>query len=86
MPVFVPPAVVAPPPQAEGVTSRELWGAEVYDFPALIRAVAEGKVEPAVLQPNMTTLNGLARTLKSALNIPGVRAVPKRIMASRSES
>ena len=81
MPVFVPPAAVAPPPKAEGVSSRELWGAEVYDFPALVKAVAAGHVEPAVLLPNTTTLNGLARTLKSALNIPGVRAVAKRIMA-----
>jgi hypothetical protein len=80
-PVFVPPAIVAAPPKAEGVSSRELWGAEVTDFRALVQAVAEGTVEIAVLQPNTTVLNGLARTLRAALNLPGVTAVSKRIMA-----
>jgi len=81
-PVFTPPPVITPLPKAEGVTSREIWGAEVVDFKALVQAVAAGTVEIAVLQPNTTVLNGLARSMREALSIPGVRAVSKRVMAA----
>lgn len=60
-----------------GVSTRQTWKAEVTDLKALCRAVADGKASIEFIQPNMPALNGLARALKSTMQIPGVRAVPE---------
>lgn len=39
----------------------------------------EGKASPECVTPNMPTLNKMAAALKDALNIPGVRAVSRRV-------
>jgi len=70
-------------PKIEGVSYRETWSAEVLDFPALVRAVAEGKASYAYLLPNDTALNAQARIEKSALNIPGVKARAETVQARR---
>ena len=82
-PIFVPVAPVAPAPAAAGVSFRDTWTAVVDDFSALVKAVAAGQAPITVLQANQTALNGLARALKGALNVPGVRAVNERIAAQR---
>ncbi len=83
-PAYVPTVVVPQKPAAkvEGVSFRENWKAEVVDLKALLRAVVEGKVPANVIEPNMTVLNGLARSLKSQINYPGVRAVCEKIAAA----
>lgn len=65
-PVIAPVRVAAP--ATAGVSVRETWSAEVYDFAAL---VASGRVE--LLLPNQSALDALARALKTAGNVPGVR-------------
>lgn len=82
-PVFVPAPPPAPKPAAAGVSFRDQWKAEVVDLMALVRAVAKGEQPITMVTANMVTLNGLARSLKDSMNVPGVRATSDRIAAQR---
>lgn len=56
----------------------ERWSAEVLGddgLMLLVRAIAAGKAPLRLILPNETALNGLARTLKDKMNIPGVKAI-----------
>lgn len=68
---------------APGVSVRATWKGEVTDIAALIQAVAAGKAPGNLLLVNTQELNALARALKSELNIPGVKAVKVKNIASR---
>lgn len=81
---FVAPVPVVQAPKFAGETKREIWRAEVVDMVALCRAVADGLVDAANVEPNLPVLNKQASALKAALNIPGVRAVATQILASRA--
>jgi len=74
-----PPQPIIPAVQtyqkASGISTRETWSAEVTNIRLLAKAVAEGTAAPNLIAPNTTALNGLARSLKGAMSIPGVRAV-----------
>ena len=83
-PVFVPVAPVAPKPAAEGLSFRDNWTAEVTDLALLVKAIARGEAAITLVVANTTALNGLARSLKGALVLPGVRAVNERIAAQRT--
>jgi len=76
------PIVVSDTPRISGLSTRQTWHAEVTDKMALIRAVAEGHVPDIVLVPDMTILNAQARSLKNALDYPGVKAVTEELVAS----
>jgi hypothetical protein len=78
------PIAMAPAPKIAGESTRELWRAEVDDIVALARAVADGIASPECILPNMPTLNSQARALKTTFNIPGVRAVVEKVLASRA--
>lgn len=79
------PTPIAPPTirGVEGISARETWRAEVTDKAALIRAAAANAQFQALLEVNQVALNGLARSLKSAMNVPGVRAVREAGIAVR---
>ena len=79
-PAYV-PTIVAPAKavKVEGVSFRDNWKAEVYDLKALCKAIVEGKAPANVVEPSMTVLNGLARSLKGQLNYPGVRSFCEKI-------
>ena len=83
-PVFVPVAPAPARPAAAGVSFRDNWTAVVDDLPALVKAVAAGMAAITLLQANQTALNGMARSLKQAMAIPGVRAVNERIAAQKN--
>jgi hypothetical protein len=51
----------------------------VVNIRDLCRAVVEGKASPECVMANMPVLNKMAVALKQTLNIPGVRAVSKRV-------
>lgn len=76
-PVFVPPPSIAAP-KAEGYSSRDAWSAEVTNLMALVKAVAAGKAPLSYLKADEVALNGVARALKNAMNVPGVKAVQRR--------
>jgi hypothetical protein len=67
-------AEAPPPPKAYGTYTRETWSAVVEDEVALIQAVAAGTVPSRAITVNMAFLHQQARSLKSDLNYPGVRA------------
>ena len=75
--------IIAPPVKAAGTSIRENWKAEVTDKMALIQHVAANPAMEWLLEPNMQMLNGLAKSEKDALAIPGVKAVCEKILAAR---
>ncbi len=75
------PAPVAAPTfnRVKGLGHRENWCAEVTDLWSLVKAVAKNKALLPLLEANLPALNAQARSLKTALQIPGVRAVNKGV-------
>lgn len=59
--------------QESTVIVSKSYRAEVVDILELARAVADGKLPTKVIEPNMTALNDIARTLKDEGTINGVR-------------
>lgn len=85
-PVVVPTVVVKPEvAETPGMGRRTTWHAEVTDLKALIKYVSENDEWQSLLHPSTTALNGLARSQKGKLRIPGVKAVEERDFA-RSRS
>jgi hypothetical protein len=82
--VFAPVPPVASAPKVEGVSYAETWSAEVTDLALLVKAVAAGEAALTLLQPNTAALNGLARSLKGAMAVPGVRAVSSKTARVRA--
>lgn len=80
-PVQVAPvAVQKTAPAASRLSAgRSVWSAEVVSLLSLVKAIAEGKQPITLIEPNMTALNGMARSLKGALAIPGVKAVERKV-------
>lgn len=71
-------------PKVEGISYRETWQATVTNPMALIRFVAAHPQFEHLLTPNLPALNGLARSLKGAMAIDGVKATStKSVAASR---
>lgn len=83
-PVFVPPAPVAVAPRVDGVSFRVNWRAEIVDLKALVQAVAAGRAPAALVKADEVALNGMARSLKGAMQVPGVRVVNQRTAAVRA--
>lgn len=73
------PAVAPTFQRVKGLGHRENWCAEVTDLHALVKAAAKNKSLLPLLEANMPALNAQARSLKTALQIPGVRAVNKGV-------
>ncbi len=69
--------------KAAGVSTREVWSAEIVNIATLIKAAAENPSLAVYLTPNMPALNGTARAQKSMFRVPGVRATCERIAAGR---
>ena len=80
-PVSVAPVVLpkATPKLQGGPVYREVWSAEITDIKSLCRAVAEGRASTEFVMGNMPALNKMATALKQTMNIPGVRAVSRRV-------
>lgn len=73
--ITVPKDEIPEKPDFGGMRIVERWKAIVIDKMALIKAIAEGKADSSLLDPNMPNLNELARKKKIEGEIlPGVRA------------
>lgn len=74
-------AVVMPPPvpKVDGISHREQWSAEVTNMLELIKGIVDGTVPVIAVMPNQTFLNQQARSLKSLLQYPGVKAVSNTV-------
>jgi len=84
-PIVIAPVRVAALPKADGVSFREVWRAEVTNLADLAAyAAANPELAVMLIGPNMTGLNQLARTRKSDMNIPGVKAVSEKTVSARA--
>lgn len=70
-------------PRTATAFSRETWSGEVTNLMELVKAIAEGKAPISLVQANMVAINGVARSLKSSMKYPGIRAVSSKSMTSR---
>jgi hypothetical protein len=85
-PVIVAPVVAAPHlPTIAGISQRQVWKAQVDDLPALIAAADQDPhgVAAGLITVNQVALNGLARSLKGALTVPGVRVYAETSISAR---
>jgi hypothetical protein len=74
--IYVPPVVLpSSAPKVAGISMRETWSAQVVDLMKLVKAVAEGKAPIQCISANTVFLGQQARSMKAALNYPGVKAV-----------
>lgn len=71
-------------PVLGGVATRSTWRAEVADKAALVAYIATHAEWLHLVDVNLTALNGLARSQKSALALPGVKAVEEKQLAARA--
>jgi len=69
-------------PKVNGLSYRDVWSARVTNLPALIRYVAANPGHAGLLLANGPALNGLARSLKGGMQIPGVEAVCQKTAAA----
>ena len=69
-PIYVPPIIIEKEvPKVSGIVFREMWDFEIVD---------EKLIPFEYLQPNMIKIGSVVRSLKSATNIPGIQAFPRR--------
>ncbi len=64
---------VAEIPKVSGISTIEVWGARITDFPSLVKAVASGQAPMNCLLPNDIFLRAEAKATKGASPIPGVK-------------
>ena len=65
---------VAQASKVQGCGMSSTWGAEVTDLKELCKAIGAGKAPVTCVQADMVALNGMMRSTKGQLVIPGVRA------------
>lgn len=80
-PVHVPVITVAKTVPSAGVAGaiKEIWWAEVVDIKELLMAIVHNQASIGLIEPNMVALNGMARSLKKAMIIPGVVAKSRKV-------
>ena len=80
-PVSVPTVTIAKTTPSAGVSGaiREIWSARVVNKMDVIKAVLAGQASPQLIDINMTVANGLARSLKLSLNVPGLIAESRKV-------
>lgn len=83
-PIVVAPVLASQTPQVAGVSYRTVWSGEVTSKTELIKAVAAGLAPESLLDVNTTLLTKLAQAMKETMNIPGAKAVSKKVLATRS--
>lgn len=79
------------PAKADGISNRQTWKAEVTDLKALVSAAAAGLARGdtnllGYLQANEKALGQVAKALKGAASIPGVRIYAEDGIAVRRAS
>lgn len=81
-PVLV-PVVTLPAQKPDGVSISKRWSASVVDLKALARAVADGTAPLEAIDANQSFLDRLARTLKTAMNVPGVVVQTETVVSGK---
>ena len=82
--VFVPvPEVASTFNQSASQSVKKLWKCEVLSVMELCKAVVAGTLPVTCLDPNMTVLNGLAKTMQDKVKFPGLRFYSEDSLAKR---
>jgi hypothetical protein len=71
-------------PKVAGLAYRLTYSAEVVNLAALVGYVAAHPESANLLLPNTVALNQMARAMKTALRLPGVKVIEKRDIAAGS--
>lgn len=71
-------------PKVSGVSTRGTWKARITSKHDLIAYVAAHPEWEHLIDVNMTAINGLARSQKSSLALPGVEAFEEQTLAARA--
>jgi hypothetical protein len=75
-PMVAPAVYVAPTIQpVSGIGTAKTYHAELVSIRELCKAVALGQVPEAYVSANLPALNGVARSTKGSMRIPGIRIV-----------
>lgn len=83
-PLAIAPVVVnRSVPRVAGISSSETWKWEVTDKQKLDRFIAANPSYSNLTTPNAVAIGGMARSLKSAMNIPGIKVWPATTIAGR---
>lgn len=82
------PVVVHEETKVKGISTTTRWKVDrnpaAVDIVALAKAVAAGQVAPNLLVVDFKVADGLARSLKTHFNVPGLRAVADESISARS--
>lgn len=74
-PLMAPAVIVAAAPKkVAGFVERTTWKARVWDFPLLVKSVAQGQVSISALTADQSWLNTEAGKYGEGFNVPGVTA------------
>jgi len=82
-PVVTQKVEVAMPEKSDGVSYRDVWGAEVVSLMELVKAVAAGKAPLNAIQANESYLGQWARMSKGTESLPGVKVTNTPIQVRR---
>ncbi len=78
------PVIVSTAPKLEGIATRKTWKAEVTDKLLFVQHVAEKRNDLlGLINIDQSALNAQARSLKDALDIPGIEAVIEEKIVAR---
>lgn len=77
--------VVPESTKVAGVSTRKVWKGEVTDMMALVKAVAAGNAPVTLLTVDKAELGQMARSLKGAVQYPGVRFYSEDSLSSTSK-
>lgn len=85
-PVIVTEAIEVAPTyeKRSDVLYRDNWSGEVTDLKALVKYIAKNPTFLNLIQVNQTAVNQLARSMKGTLDVPGIKPVNKKVVASSS--
>ena len=73
----------APFTKMDGVSSYTKYYAVVTDMEIFIKAVADGKAQIGLLEPNQSALDKFVNALGGKINIPGIRVESKEVVSVR---
>ncbi len=77
------PKVTSAAPKLSGISRRETWKAEVTDKEAFLRFVVNQRPDLLpIVKIDSSALNGMARSLKGELDLPGVKVSKEASLAA----
>lgn len=81
--VYVPAVAQVEQTKIAGVSTRSSWKGRVTDKLELVKAVADGRADLALLDVNQSVLDGLAKALKGGLKVPGCEPYEDKTLSVR---